>query len=278
MKKIIFAILFITTATLHSDVITPEMHKKLPPAVDELYRLAWIDLSYDFLSYDSSLGILFFDIDYDGIPEAFVACHLHQHLGGCGGLDWNYYRFENGVWKWKREEGSLFARRSDFYSLIEEGKPSQLLVLWESWDKDVDGEYGSRSACRITIDKDGKLAQIQIPEYEFERYPVDPANRLPGIELKSPKDTLTPLPFEILYPAGWQDARIEFFIEWQLMSTRYRVGEGDTLSGIAKKFYGDALKWPLIYEANKETIKNPNLITDRMTLTIPKMDRSENTP
>jgi hypothetical protein len=54
----------------------------------------------------------------------------------------------------------------------------------------------------------------------------------------------------------------------------YTVGtldDGGTLSGIAKMFYGDASKWKIIYEANRQTIKNPNIISGRMKLTIPKL-------
>jgi nucleoid-associated protein YgaU len=49
----------------------------------------------------------------------------------------------------------------------------------------------------------------------------------------------------------------------------YTVVSGDTLSKIAKRFYGDAKLWRLIHEANKERIKNPDLIKVGWTLTIP---------
>ena len=49
----------------------------------------------------------------------------------------------------------------------------------------------------------------------------------------------------------------------------YTVGKGDSLSKIAKKFYGDAGKWKLIYEANRERIKNPDLIQPGWLLKIP---------
>ena len=40
----------------------------------------------------------------------------------------------------------------------------------------------------------------------------------------------------------------------------YTVVSGDTLSGIALKHYGSAVKWHMIYEMNKATIKNPDMI------------------
>ena len=53
-------------------------------------------------------------------------------------------------------------------------------------------------------------------------------------------------------------------------ATTYTVKKGDTLWGIAKKYLGNGAKYTLIYNANKDKIKNPNLIYVGQTLTIPK--------
>lgn len=55
---------------------------------------------------------------------------------------------------------------------------------------------------------------------------------------------------------------------------RYKVNEGDWLSKIAsmRNVYGDGKKWPMIYEANKDKIKNPNLIYPNWVLLIPTLD------
>ena len=52
-------------------------------------------------------------------------------------------------------------------------------------------------------------------------------------------------------------------------SQRYTVVKGDTLSGIAKQFYGNANRWKAIYEANTDQIKNPDLIKPGQVLVIP---------
>jgi len=49
----------------------------------------------------------------------------------------------------------------------------------------------------------------------------------------------------------------------------YVVVSGDSLSKIAKREYGDASKWPRIYEANKDLIKDPNLIYPGQELKVP---------
>jgi nucleoid-associated protein YgaU len=49
----------------------------------------------------------------------------------------------------------------------------------------------------------------------------------------------------------------------------YTVVSGDSLSKIAKREYGDASKWRAIYEANRDQIKNPDLIHPGQVLNIP---------
>jgi NitT/TauT family transport system substrate-binding protein len=52
-------------------------------------------------------------------------------------------------------------------------------------------------------------------------------------------------------------------------SQEYTVVSGDTLSYLALKYYGTQSKWQKIYEANKETMKNPNYIYIGQKLIIP---------
>lgn len=55
----------------------------------------------------------------------------------------------------------------------------------------------------------------------------------------------------------------------QPRETTYTVKSGDSLSAIAKREYGDAGKWKRIYEANRDTIDNPDLIHPGQELRIP---------
>ncbi|NRB64112.1 MAG: peptidoglycan-binding protein LysM [Saprospiraceae bacterium] len=52
----------------------------------------------------------------------------------------------------------------------------------------------------------------------------------------------------------------------------YEVKKGDSLSKIAKAFYGDAMKYPVIFEANTPMLKDPNLIYPGQMLRIPAID------
>jgi len=51
----------------------------------------------------------------------------------------------------------------------------------------------------------------------------------------------------------------------------YTIKSGDSLSKIAKAYYGNAMKYPAIFEANLEVIKDPNLIYPGQKLRIPKL-------
>jgi nucleoid-associated protein YgaU len=49
----------------------------------------------------------------------------------------------------------------------------------------------------------------------------------------------------------------------------YTVKKGDSLSKIAKREYGDAQQWHRIYEANRDSISNPDLIQPGQVLQLP---------
>ena len=51
-------------------------------------------------------------------------------------------------------------------------------------------------------------------------------------------------------------------------TTSYEVNKGDHLWGISDKSYGNAYKWPLIYKANSDKIKDADLIYPGQVLDI----------
>jgi nucleoid-associated protein YgaU len=53
----------------------------------------------------------------------------------------------------------------------------------------------------------------------------------------------------------------------------YTVKKGDSLSKIAKDFYGDAMKYPVIFEANKPMLKDADLIYPGQVLRIPALTK-----
>jgi len=52
-------------------------------------------------------------------------------------------------------------------------------------------------------------------------------------------------------------------------ATMYTVKSGDTLSKIAKAHYGDAMKYPMIFEANRPMLADPDKIYPGQVLRLP---------
>ena len=76
----------------------------------------------------------------------------------------------------------------------------------------------------------------------------------------------------------WEDSvksgkiRIPMSLKESLIkeNKKYTIVDGDTLSGIAQREYGDAQMWPVIYKANREVIgENPDLIYPDTEIVIP---------
>lgn len=63
----------------------------------------------------------------------------------------------------------------------------------------------------------------------------------------------------IAAPAPVAEARVEYYV----------IQKGDTLSKIAREFLGNAMDYPKIFEANREVIKDPDLIYPGQKIRIP---------
>jgi hypothetical protein len=64
-----------------------------------------------------------------------------------------------------------------------------------------------------------------------------------------------------------------FVFAQNVVATRqltHEVVEGETLWSIAQRYLGDPFKWPVIFEANRERIQDPNSISPGQELTIPE--------
>ena len=55
----------------------------------------------------------------------------------------------------------------------------------------------------------------------------------------------------------------------------YTVERGDTLSHIAKRFYGKAGEWNAIFEANRDQLSDPDRIQPGQVLVIPPRERQD---
>ena len=75
---------------------------------------------------------------------------------------------------------------------------------------------------------------------------------MPRAEVKTMPNTMP--------PAAAAEPEFEF----------YTIQSGDSLSKIAKRYYGDAMKWPALFDANRGVIENADLIYPGQQIRVPK--------
>ena len=99
---------------------------------------------------------------------------------------------------------------------------------------------------------DNLFKKKEKPPADFSNVRSGHSSTAPAPTVQSPQQT--PEPTHPAEPAG----------------RTYIVAKGDSLSLIAKREYGDAAKWRKIYDANRDIIKNPDLIYPGQKLKIPE--------
>lgn len=57
----------------------------------------------------------------------------------------------------------------------------------------------------------------------------------------------------------------------ELKPVFYTIQKGDSLSKVAQEKYGDPMKWKALFEANREVIKDPDLIYPGQQIRIPEL-------
>ena len=109
------------------------------------------------------------------------------------------------------------------------------------------------------VDSDADLPEIEevsIEEEEIVKTPEEPV-----LEETEKKEEVTTETAAEKTPLVEEENKTEF--------TEYVVEKNDSLSIIAKKFYGDGNKFGHIYKANEDVIKDPNKLYPGMKLKIP---------
>ncbi len=123
-----------------------------------------------------------------------------------------------------------------------------------NWEKMSDSQFWEKQKEFIelneTINNEGKNRLAQLPE--FKRDFSDIHRRYNAIKESMNKISSSDK------PAYYED--------------NYQVKKGDYLSKISAYsfIYGDSNKWGIIYRANRDQIKDPNVISDGMDLKIPR--------
>lgn len=93
------------------------------------------------------------------------------------------------------------------------------------------------------------------------------AGNVKGVEdVRVDKISITPPAASSSAPA--EPVAVETALE-QANIEYYIIKKGDSLSKIAKKYYGNAMEYPRLFEANREVIEDPDLIYPGQKIRIP---------
>ena len=189
-------------------------HTQPPPNVEELYEYLRERAELAGAAPDTPMDFLFFDLNHDGIPEALGSARVDQQGGGLHGNDWELYLFENGEWDMRSykpidEEtfdtsNVVYARGDDFFSLIREGEKPKLVLIY-SHSMNMNGGWRfNDDAWEITIDNDGYLKAIPIPELTTEVFVPDDefvGDTAPPRKTQKLDYKLVPLPVVTISPS-----------------------------------------------------------------------------
>jgi nucleoid-associated protein YgaU len=84
-----------------------------------------------------------------------------------------------------------------------------------------------------------------------------------------------PIGMELRIPPAWSVPAVQQnplagqVIEPGRRPSKVRVGPGETLESLAQRFYGDRSMAPRLFEANRDLLRNPQLVVAGMELRLP---------
>lgn len=147
----------------------------------------------------------------------------------------------------KRDQASLVKATHLYQKYMETNPDSEKIDLVQTrYRKICDilaDDFGVSDGSDITTPLSGNKASE--PTSVFQELPVDVPIQIP------------------------EDERGAGTIASASVSKEYFVQEGDSLSKIAKKVYGDESKWEIIYEANRTALKSSNNLKVGQKLVVP---------
>ena len=181
--------------------------------------------------------------------------------------------WQNQITKLSAQKGSLQKETATLKTDVT-GLNTNLSTI-ESYDNCMDELYGMVGAKKSDIDNYNKA--VSELEGKIRRKEGPKADRVKDLEaLKGNKISALPEFYSKVYTVlpGLLDAWVEAPTE-----VSYTVVKGDCLWRIAKKkeFYGNGFAWPKIYQANRDQIKNADLIFPKQTFKIPNLTVEEKT-
>jgi len=140
-------------------------------------------------------------------------------------------------------------------------------------DLDIEGNQGYLYGEPPSPPQLKKTRKVTVFEIELGAHPPKEVSSLePEVSIEK-EEEIEKIEEEILEEeAGGIEEKEEVFSLRPLKEKEYKlytVKKNDTLQKISKKFYGTTKKWPLLYEENKDVIKDPDKIYPGLKIKIP---------
>lgn len=180
--------------------------------------------------------------------------------------------------EWQNEMNRLTQVKSDLTTELNALK-SQVAELkatkdkMQAYDDCINELYAMVGATKADVDNFGKQLDALTAKIDGKESPK--ADRQAELDaMKKNKISALPQYFDKVHNQlqrkldAWQDVPPEI---------SYTVVKGDHLWGIAKKkeHYANPFAWPIIYKANRDQIKNPDLIYPKQIFKIPNLTEEE---
>lgn len=189
-------------------------------------------------------------------------------------------KVELTVEQWEAEMARLKAKKE---SLTKENEAvqndvnalQQKLTSMKSYDDCIDELYAMIGAKKVQIDNFRKA--VTELEGKIRRKEGPKADRQADLDaLKANKISALPEFFDRVHNQ-MQKMLNEWVEEVVVKDVMYTVVKGDCLWYIArrKEFYGNGFAWPKIYQANRDQIKNADLIYPNQSFKIPPLTEDE---
>jgi nucleoid-associated protein YgaU len=179
--------------------------------------------------------------------------------------------WEQEMAKYTEAKANLTAEQATLQGEVEALKAKKAEL--QSYDACMDELYQMLGASKADVDD--YAAQVAALEAKIAAKEGPKADRQAELDaLKASKISALPRFFDKVHNQlqraldAWIDTPAEIM---------YTVIKGDYLWKIAKKkeHYGNGFAWPKIYNANKDKIKDPDLIYPKQVFTIPNLSQEE---
>ena len=126
----------------------------------------------------------------------------------------------------------------------------------------------TRQVIEVEIDQKGKQ-DVEKQVSTNAASPIEKSTEGQSKVVTEPKSTVVVHDENFTFPKMTSQALTQPAVAANTAAEQYVIQKDDTLQKISKKLYGSYSKWTVIYDANRDVIKDPNFLKPGKVLKIP---------